>query len=129
MTVTYESPGWPVIRNPMVCAIWAPNMVTGTERASDEAILERLFALMGHLGQSAYADLIAAGEVLVAASARSGEGRHAARPFMVEGSWLRASRHDAGALGMATLYLLWALEWIQLGSMPWGGCCPRSWFV
>lgn len=113
-------PGWPAIRNPILCAVWARNVNTGAQGEHAESLLRRIIELTGSLTNFECADLIAAGRLLAAPATVTGPGRTAARPFLAAKAELTGSVHGCGTLGLAVFYLMWAIEWIELGLMPWG---------
>lgn len=117
--VTIDS-GWPAIRNPLLCAIWAPNVHTGNRGENAESLLRRTVELTGSLTDMKCADLIAAGRLLAAPATVTGPGRNAARPFLTSKTELMGSTYENRTLGLAVFYLMWAIEWIELGLMPWG---------
>lgn len=111
--------GYPQRRNPLYAAIWAPHLNTKSDKEPHLAVLERADDLRGHLKVLAGPDVIAAGQVLVNPALPLPDGTRGPRPFITEECELMGSTHTLRTLGLAVFQLLWAIEWIRLGEMPW----------
>jgi hypothetical protein len=112
--------GYPARRNPIYAAIWAPHLNVGKSKQPQHlTVLERADDIRGDVKLSAGPDVIAAGQVLVSPVLPLQDGTRGARPFITDECELNGSTHEFRALGLAVFHLLWAIEWVQLGAMPW----------
>lgn len=111
--------GFPKIKNPYVTAIWAPNVDFGGKQESVEEFLTATFNEIGSHSDQAGPDVIAAGQFIATPASIAGPQKMAPRPLLADDCYLIGSRHGAKALGVALFQLLWAIEWIELGPMPW----------
>jgi len=123
--VAAESPpGWPSLRNPIYGAIFARQVRSkpGGQLLEDAASIEKAL-LDASIRCEIPPDLIVAGRntLLIPAlpTERNGES-HTPSPFFLHGqSHMNPVTVDGIAFGAGLAFLLWALDWIELGDMPW----------
>jgi hypothetical protein len=111
--------GFPTVRNPYACAIWAPHIDLGGVNVHPDCLVRQLFEVMGTVTDASGPDVVAAGRYLASPAVQIDGESLSPRPLIGQGCELVGSEHVAGALGLALFHLLWAVEWIELGSMPW----------
>lgn len=119
-----ESEGWPKIRNPIYTAVYSrfvrltpssPPMQNGADVYTE--LISRQLPV-----SSSFPDFLCAGQSTVVVPAiRRGDGsRVILAPFVAEKDVeLPAFVLEGMAFGFAIAHLFWALDYIQLGSMPW----------
>jgi hypothetical protein len=111
--------GLPAIRNPYACAIWAPNIDPGRGRELEsDCVIHRIFEILGNVTEPTLPDVIAAGRCLTSPIVQIGSGWQPV-PMLSAGCELAGSLHASRVLGLALFHLLWSIELIQLGTMPW----------
>jgi hypothetical protein len=64
-------------------------------------------------------DAIVAGPVMALPVVRTGEKQIAVKPFVCETTELASVLIEAFPWGVAVAHMLWAIEWIRLGELPW----------
>jgi hypothetical protein len=120
-------PGWPTIRNPIYGAVIARQVRTkrgGTLLTDAEEIQKHILDVA--LKCEIPPDLLVAGKdnLLIPAipTEHKGESRTPS-PFhlgpLVKEAHMNPVIVDGIAFGAGLAFLLWALDWIQLGDMPW----------
>lgn len=115
--MTFSPPaGYPNIWNPWYCGIFAKNLeCTAPARNAMSASLAAVRHSVGQLP-----DVIAAGHTLVLPAVMGSTGHASAVPFLCGDAQLIFADVTYPSIGIGALHLLWALEWIELGSIPWG---------
>jgi len=116
LTVT-PAPGWPPIRNPMYTAVFIRHVLDkpkGSHITDPSAIHARLASLSNPVHTNFVA--VGANNILLPYVPSTGN----VRPFIVgeEYAYLPA-RVDGTAFAFALCHLLWALDYVFLGKMPW----------
>lgn len=117
------SPGWPDTRNPFYTAVIARHvrLQSGSPVVQNASEIEH--ALVGqNLAADLLPDFILAGTSNVALPVLPfGPGeRTIISPFSLQGRTELACRvADGIGFGVALVHLLWALDYIELGTMPW----------
>lgn len=117
-------PGWPEKRNPFYTAILSRRvrLHPGDPTCEDPALIDSL--LIGSaVSTDAPPDLIVAGTSNVAlpiVARPDGGGNTIASPFYLEsGTGFACFQAPSLGFGIGLAHLLWALDYIELGSMPW----------
>jgi hypothetical protein len=64
-------------------------------------------------------DAIMAGSALALPMVRTSEKVVCIEPFVCEGTELGTVLSSASPWGIALAHMLWAIEWIRLGDLPW----------
>ncbi|WP_437973793.1 DUF6602 domain-containing protein [Sorangium sp. So ce295] len=110
--------GFPSIRNPWYAAIWALNLNVGKGAEPTEALASR-FETFGDVPIDRLPDVVAAGSVIMNPCVYNEKdlGRQI-RPFVTEDTQI-AFTGSVRALGLAAVHLIWAIEDIMLGDIPW----------
>jgi hypothetical protein len=108
--------GFPQIRNPYYSAIWARH-VKSTESDTFAAFARRLLDLGG--SRAELPDAIAADSVLALPLVREGEKVISVKPFVCETTELGSVLNNVSSWGIAVAHMLWAIEWVRLGDLPW----------
>lgn len=122
-TLSVTAPeGWPTIRNPMYTAIFARRVLDkpgGKELTEPQLIKARLDSRIASLADPIHTNVIVAGTNNVLFSYDPTTKR--VRPFCAENQnayWSATVNGTAFAFGLG--HLLWALDYVYLGKMPWG---------
>jgi hypothetical protein len=110
------APGLPTIRNPYYAAVWARRVKTKSEDAF-AAFSHRLLEVGSE--RSELPDAIVAGNALALPVVRSSEEKGSIKPFVCESTELASMLNEATPWGIAFAHMLWAMEWIRLGELPW----------
>jgi hypothetical protein len=121
MQAAREAPGWPEYLNPWYGMILARRLDAGSGEPR-EAMARRLAELA--VTSTALPDIVAAGDVVVfPALVRRGENgmleEANPRPFLCDSTELITVDCPGLSLGLAAFHLLWAIEKISLGRIPW----------
>jgi hypothetical protein len=115
--VTFQGPAhFPKTRNPYYAAIWARN-VKSSESDDFTAFSHRLLAASATLEE--LPDAIVAGSILALPLVRTSQKVVCVEPFVCEGTELGTVQNNASPWGIAVAHMLWAIEWIRLGDLPW----------
>ena len=114
-------PGLPTIRNPYYAAIWARDLKVKPKPKSEpgdpaRAFLDQLNVLKDE--REELPDAIVAGSALALPIYASGTTR-VLEPFECATTELVTLRNDSAPWGIALAHLLWAIEWVRLGNLPW----------
>ncbi len=114
---TFQGPAhFPKTRNPYYAAIWARH-VKSSDSDAFAAFSHRLLAASGALAE--LPDAIVAGSVLALPLVRTSEKVVYIEPFVCEGTELGTVFNSVAPWGIALAHMLWAIEWIRLGDLPW----------
>lgn len=117
-------PGWPTTRNPIYGAVIARQV----REKKGGAILTDSTQIQEHLQSvtlkcEIHPDIVVAGRHNLVVPTLCDDGSdeaHIPSPFFLHGrSHMNTVAMDDVAFGAALGFLLWALDWIQLGEMPW----------
>lgn len=118
--------GWPSCRNPLYAAVWARHVESahGDRAAGFNRRMNELMPMQGLGG----ADAVVAGPFAAFhAALPKGRSAFALRPFHCQGTDLFTSGAELlNPLGFAAVHLLWAIEWVQLGRIPWEGMVEEA---
>jgi hypothetical protein len=109
-------PGFPKVRNPYYSAIWARHV-----RSSESDVFAAFSRRLVDLGsvRSELPDAIVAGTVLALPLVRNSEKNVSVKPFLCESTELGSVLNSASPWGIALAHMLWAIEWVRLGDLPW----------
>jgi len=108
--------GFPNICNPYYTAIWGRHI-----RADDVNPFEAFTSRLNEVGgrRMELPDAIAAGTLLALPVVRAVDGTVAIKPFICHETELGSIANVISPWGIAFAHLLWAIEWIRLGELPW----------
>lgn len=114
-TVT-PPPGFPQIRNPYYAAIWARHV-----KAKSDDVFVAFSRRLHEIGiaRNELPDAIVAGSALALPVVRNSEKNVSIKPFVCESTELASVLNEAAPWGIALAHMLWAIEWIRLGELPW----------
>jgi hypothetical protein len=108
--------GFPKIRNPYYSAIWARH-VKSVQQDTFVAFSRQLADVAA--ARTELPDAIVAGSALALPFVRNSEKIVSLKPFVCESTELGTVLQSTSPWGMAFTHLLWAIEWIRLGELPW----------
>lgn len=108
-------PGYPSIRNPYYAAVWARHVKTRSENPTNDFLL-KLTAVCRE--RANLPDAIVAGTSLALPFLRQ-DNNASLLPFVCEKTELGTLQRETASWGIALAHLIWAIEWIRLGDLPW----------
>jgi|CZKU01.1.fsa_nt_gi hypothetical protein len=112
LTINF-GPGWPTFRNPYYSAIWARHVDSDNMNAIGSAV-----ELSTDVRQTS-PDALVAGNWLMLPVHHVEDGQRVTCPFMFDGCLWVIGQVPTAPWGAALAHLLWAIEWVQLGPLPW----------
>jgi hypothetical protein len=107
--------GYPSTKNPYYAAIWARNLKS-IEQDPHDALSRRLADL--NSDRTDLPDAIVAGSSIALPAVRS-EGNIEVMPFLCASTELVSIPNEIAPWGIALAHMLWAIEWVTLGDLPW----------
>jgi hypothetical protein len=112
-------PGYFDHRNPLYCALFARNLVVSKTEKREPTMDEIGAAIDRELKIGRIPDAIAAGEALVVPAFKVGDKTEIRPVLRPPGVFPHGSLIKDGSIGLGILHLLWVIEQLELGRIPW----------